>query len=109
LGREDLEEAPTLLEDEDLLRLLGFSADFEDWLLLPEDEDFLDYYEDEDAFFSFTADFFVCNFLCSFKSFSSSPCNFSPSLSLELDELDEDDLSLPLRCLSRVLLLKSPS
>jgi len=62
-------------EDDDLLRLLLITLlEFDD-----EDADRL-----EDLFFP------SCIFLCSFRSFSSCAYKFSPSPSLESEELEED-------------------
>ena len=98
-GSDDLEEPPTLLlnteddddDDEDLL-LRGAGSDWED----EEGEDLRDLLplllwldEEEDDCLPFLV-FLSCIFLCSFRSFSSSACKFSPSQSLESDELDED-------------------
>ena len=116
LGIEDLDEP--LDADFDLLRFL--SLDFLDPMEDDEDDDPLplededpDDDEDERAllfFLSFVDDSFLvflsCIFLCSLSSFSSSPCRFYSSLSLEpLDELLEFERDFRLR----VERLKSPS
>ena len=93
-GKDESDEAPTLLlllalleEDEDRPR--------RDLLLLP-----LELEDEDESFASFLP---VWIFLCSLSSFSSSACSFSPSSSLELDALlEEEDLAPRLFCLSIV-------
>ena len=123
LGIDDLDEP--LDADLDLLRFLlslGFLDSMDDDeddepLPLEDDEDPDDDDDDERAllffFFSFLSlvdvsflVFLSCIFLCSLRSFSSSPCRFYSSLSLEpLEELLELERDFRLR----VERLKSPS